>query len=247
MSAFVTLLRGGSVPLDVREFAARGGLTGTVADRLALLLCLLDDPEPHVVELAEQTLAAIPHEALAGWLAGEEATPDLREAFRTRGVVPADRPSHESPLPDTEESDADTVESRPQVLALLPVIERIKLALRGSREQRAVLIRDPNKVVAVAVLGSPKLNVNEIETFARMTSVQEEVLRVIGTGRQWVKHYSVMSALVCNPKTPVAIAMPLVVRLNERDLKLVARDRNVPDGVRAAARKFLLSGQARRR
>ncbi|MDA1094841.1 MAG: hypothetical protein O3A25_16445 [Acidobacteria bacterium] len=137
--------------------------------------------------------------------------------------------------------------AHPQVLALLPVIERIKLALRGSREQRSVLIRDPNKVVSIAVLGSPKLNVNEIETYARMTSVQEEVLRVIGTGRQWVKHYSVMSALVCNPKTPVAIAMPLVVRLNERDLKLVARDRNVPDGVRAAARKFLLSAQARRR
>jgi hypothetical protein len=80
-----------------------------------------------------------------------------------------------------------------------------------------------------------------------MTSVQEEVLRIIGTGRQWVKHCSVMSALVCNPKTPIAIAMPLVTRLNERDLKLVTRDRTVSDGVRAAARKFLMTGQARRR
>jgi hypothetical protein len=56
-----------------------------------------------------------------------------------------------------------------------------------------------------------------------------------------------MSALVCNPKTPIAIAMPLVTRLNERDLKLVTRDRTVSDGVRAAARKFLMTGQARRR
>jgi len=89
--------------------------------------------------------------------------------------------------------------------------------------------------------------VNEIETFARMTSVQEEVLRVIGTSRHWLKHYPVMAALVRNPKTPAAIAMPLVVRLNERDVKLVVRDRNVSDGVRAAARKFLQTGQARRR
>ena len=71
-------------------------------------------------------------------------------------------------------------------------------------------------------------------------------MRVIGTGRQWVKHYSVMSALVCNPKTSIAIAMPLVTRLNERDVKLVARDRTVSDGVRAAARKFLMTRQARR-
>jgi hypothetical protein len=77
--------------------------------------------------------------------------------------------------------------------------------------------------------------------------VKEEVLRVIGTNRLWLKHYPVMAALVRNPKTPVAIAMPLVVRLNERDVKLVTRDRNVSDGVRAAARRFLLTGQARRR
>ncbi|HIE93321.1 MAG TPA: hypothetical protein EYQ83_10835 [Acidobacteria bacterium] len=246
------LFRRGRIPLDVREFAARGGLTGTVSDQLELLLCLLEDPDPGVVQLAEQTLDAIPTDALAGWLAGRAATPELRAAFASRGIAPSVRPAPEgapSPLPEpSEEPDEQTeADVRPQVLSSLPVIERIKLALRGSREQRSVLIRDPSKVVSVAVLGSPKLNVNEIEAYARMTSVQEEVLRVIGTGRQWVKHYSVMSALVGNPKTPIAIAMPLVTRLNERDLKLVTRDRTVSDGVRAAARKFLMSGEARRR
>lgn len=204
-----------------------------------------------MVQLAEETLNAVPTEPLAGWLAGDDATTELREAFALRGVAAAARPPRPgapSPLPHSEDNeDEETTEARPQVLSLLPVIDRIKLALRGSREQRSVLIRDPNKVVAVAVLGSPKLNVNEIESYARMTSVQEEVLRVIGTGRQWLKHYPVMAALVRNPKSPVAIAMPLVLRLNERDLKLVMRDRNVSDGVRAAARKFVMTGQARRR
>jgi hypothetical protein len=129
----------------------------------------------------------------------------------------------------------------------LSVIERVKMALRGTREQRGVLVRDPNKVVAVAVLSSPKLNATEVENYARMGSVQEEVLRVIGASRHWTKHYPIAAALVRNPKTPLAIAMPLVMRLNERDLRLVARDRNVPDGVRASARKFVMTGQARRR
>ena len=121
------------------------------------------------------------------------------------------------------------------------------MALRGTREQRTVLVRDPNKVVAVAVLGSPKLNPTEVEAYARMTSVQDEVLSVIGASRCWVTHYPIVAALVGNAKTPLAIAMPLVTRLNERDLKLVARNRNVSDGVRAAARKFVMTGQARRR
>lgn len=223
------------------------GLTGTVSDQLELLLCLLEDPDPGVVQLPEQTLDAIRTDALAGLA----ATPELRAAFASRGIAPSSRPAPEgapSPLPEPSEDPGEQeAEVGPQVLSSLPVIDRIKLALRGNREQRSVLIRDPNKVVSVAVLRSPKLNVNEIEAYARMTSVQEEVLRVIGTGRQWVKHYSVMSALVCNPKTPIAIAMPLVTRLNERDLKLVTRDRTISDGVRAAARKFLMTGQARRR
>ena len=108
-------------------------------------------------------------------------------------------------------------------------------------------MRDANKVVAVAVMGSPKLNVTEVEAFAKMSSVQEEVLRIIGTNRNWVKHYPIAAALVGNAKTPLGIAMGLVKRLNERDLKMVSRDRNVADGVRAAARKFAASGQARRR
>ena len=123
----------------------------------------------------------------------------------------------------------------------------IKLAFRGTRDQRSVLVRDPNKVVAVAVMGSPKLNSTEVEAFARMTSVQEEVLRIIGANRQWVKHYPIVATLVGNAKTPLGIAMGLVKRLTERDLKLVASDRNVSDGVRAAARKFVATGQARRR
>ena len=235
----------------MREIAARGGLTWDAADQLELLLFLLDDRDPGVATLAKDTLDAIPRPVLEAFLARPETTPELREVFAARGVEPGPVPAPDDapppvPVTDAEPEPRSETESRPQVLASLPVIDRIKLALRGTREQRTVLVRDPNKVVSVAVLGSPKLKVTEVEAYARMTSVQEEVLRVIGTSRHWVKHYPIVAALVCNAKTPIAIAMQLVTRLNERDLKLVARDRNVSDGVRAAARKFVLTGQARR-
>ena len=238
--------------MGVRDLAARGGLTSDAADQLGLLLYLLDDPEAAVSSQAKETLEAIPRAVIEAFLARPEATSELRALFAARGITPGPVPAQDEalppvPVPDIEQDLEQKTEAAPQMLASLPVIDKIKLALKGTREQRSVLVRDANKVVAVAVMGSPKLNATEVEAFAKMASVQEEVLRIIGTNRHWVKHYPIAAALVGNAKTPLGIAMGLVTRLNERDLKLVARDRNVSDGVRAAARKFVASGQARRR
>ena len=70
-----------------------------------------------------------------------------------------------------------------------------------------------------------------------MTNVGEEVLRVIGTNRQWTKNYGVVAGLVRNAKTPVAVSLNLLQRINDRDVKLLALDRNIPEPVRMAARR----------
>jgi len=128
------------------------------------------------------------------------------------------------------------------VLAGLPIVERMKLAMKGTRAQRAQLIRDSNKLVAAAVLSSPKLTDTEVEAFSKMANVSEEVLRGIATNRAWMKNYGVIAGLTKNPKTPPGISMQLVQRLNEKDLKMLTTDRNVPEAVRLAARKFLKKG-----
>jgi hypothetical protein len=119
----------------------------------------------------------------------------------------------------------------------------MKLALKGTREQRSVLVRDPNRIVAAAVLSSPKLTEAEVESFARMANVSEDVLRTIGMNRTWTRNYVVIAALARNPKTPPAISLGLVGRLNERDIKGLSTDRNVPEAVRLAARKFLVKAK----
>ena len=108
-------------------------------------------------------------------------------------------------------------------------MQRMKLAMKGTREQRAQLIRDSNKLVAAAVLSSPKLTESEVEAFAKMANVSEDVLRMIAMNRSWAKNYGVIAGLTRNPKTPLAIAMQLVQRLNERDLKALMTDRNVQE------------------
>jgi hypothetical protein len=115
--------------------------------------------------------------------------------------------------------------------------QRLTLAMAGTREERAILVRDPNKIVAVAVLSSPKLTEMEVEGIAQMANVSDEILRIIGNTRAWIKSYRVVCALTKNPKTPLAVSMSLLSRLNEKDRKMLATDRNVPDALRTAARR----------
>ena len=49
---------------------------------------------------------------------------------------------------------------------------------------------------------------------------------------------------MCNPRTPIGIALSLVPRLNPRDIKSISVDRNVPEAVRKQAQKFV-KGPAR--
>jgi len=111
------------------------------------------------------------------------------------------------------------------------------LLVKGTREMRSILIRDPNKMIAAAVLSSPKLTTAEVERFARMTSVSDDVLRTIAQNRSWMKQYGVIAGLTKNPKTPVGLSLRLVSRLNAKDLNTLAVDRNIPGALRNAARK----------
>ena len=125
----------------------------------------------------------------------------------------------------------------------MSVPEKVKAAMKGTREMRAALIRDPNKMVAAAVLSCPKLTDQEVESFARMANVSEDILRVIGGTRAWVKNYGVTLGLAKNPKTPLALSLTLLHRLNDRDLRAISIDRNVPDPLRIAARKKIVLAQ----
>ncbi len=116
---------------------------------------------------------------------------------------------------------------------------KLMAALKGGREERTILIRDPNRIVSAAVLGSPRVTEAEVETFAAMKNISDEILRSIGTNREWTRSYGVLSNLVRNPRTPLAVSMGLVSRLNPRDMKTVAMDRNVPEPIRKQAQRFV--------
>jgi hypothetical protein len=121
----------------------------------------------------------------------------------------------------------------------MSAVEKIKAALTGNQETRMILVRDSNKIVSRAVLQSPKLSDTEIEGYAAAKNVSEEVLRLIAMNRKFMKTYVVLRALINNPRAPIDITMPLINRLNERDLKGLALNRNVPEVIRSMAIKLI--------
>lgn len=235
--------RRGEVARDVRLLAAQGALAPRAHEQLGLLVLLVHDADPEVARAAETTWDAIPRDSLAAFLARSDVPTEIRTFCAARGIEPAASAAAdvEAPVidvapavePAASEDEASTV----QRIANMTIAQRMACAMKGTREERAVLIRDPNKIVAVAVLSSPKLTDTEVESIARMANVSDEILRIIAHTRAWVKNYGVVLGLAKNPKTPLAVSMNLLSRLNERDLRQLSTDRNVPDVLRVTARK----------
>jgi hypothetical protein len=248
---FLDCFRRGEVEREVRRLAARGAVALAALEQLALLVMLLDDKDLEIQSLAADTVRKIPTAALASFLARPEVPGVLREFFKQRGIEPAATPAPEAnePLIDPEpetpaQPDTQTPAPKKDVFGL-PIVEKIKLAMKGTREQRGQLIRDGNRMVAASVLSSPKLSETEVEGYARMSNVSDDVLRLIGSNRSWTKSYLITAALARNPKTPLAISLRLVSRLNVRDLKTITRDRNVQEAVRKACKGALETSASR--
>ena len=125
-----------------------------------------------------------------------------------------------------------------QKLATMRVVERVQSAIKGNRDERQLLIRDPCRVVQRAVLQSPQLTEREVETFAGMASLGEEALRMIATNRKYRKNYAIMRALMFNPKTPLEISMHLLPTIKAVDVKILVTNRNVPETLRTTAMRL---------
>ncbi len=119
------------------------------------------------------------------------------------------------------------------------VSEKIKLATKGNKEARGILMRDSNKLVAVAVIRSPRITDGEVLLQAQSKICMDDVLRVIYSNREWLRKYAIKLALVKNPKVPQGVSMRLIATLHEHDVKSLAKDKNVPGSVQMLAKKQL--------
>jgi len=166
------------------------------------------------------------------WLPAERLEEFVEETYEQRAAT-ADRL--------VSEASAEVGGAAPERIALIrrimlmKVKDRVKLAMKGDREARAILIRDSNRIVAQAVIRNPRITDQEIEGIAAMRTVNDDVLRVIASNRAWARQYPVIHNLARNPRTPLPTAMQILPRLYAKDLKALGQNRNVAEAVRRQA------------
>ncbi len=203
----------------VVELAARNGLTVSIPNFEHIVAALQQQlvPEPSVEALPSD-------EAFTEALVSSAAVDDILAAVDDEDedfIVPAAGEKVEKSLEE------------------MSVTEQIRTAMIGTSSQRALLIRSSNRIIAAAVLDSPKLGDNEVMRFAASRSISEDILRKIASRRQLVRLYDVKLNLVMNPKTPVADSMRLLNYLRESDVKKLPSSKAIPAAIRMAATGLL--------
>ena len=157
-------------------------------------------------------------------------------------AVEAGTDSIELPPPlveETGEPPPELARSLHAQIATMGMAAKIKLALRGNKDARQILVRDPNKLVRRLVLQNPRIADSEVLAITHNRTVDEELLRIISDRRQWMRNYQVRLGLATNPKTPIAVALKQLPALGERDMRALAKSRNVPQAVAVQARRIL--------
>jgi len=203
--------------IEQAEFTENMGNAGLDAEDARLLAAMVEVPESETDD---------------SWL-GLEFIEELYEESPEQRQAIADKIIGDIRMDDTDLSlERITVINR---VLKMGVKDRARLAAKGDREARNILIRDPNRVVAQAVVNNPRITEQEVEKIAAMRSVTEDVLRQIANNRQWTRSYSIMHNLARNPRTPIANVLNILSRMQLRDLSALSKNRNVSDGVRRHA------------
>ncbi|HKA89207.1 MAG TPA: hypothetical protein VKE22_16185 [Haliangiales bacterium] len=139
------------------------------------------------------------------------------------------------------EEEQKKVEEQKQNIPIekLPIPAKIRLATIGNAFARAILVRDVNRMVALAAIRNPGVTDNEVLKFSSNRSLGDDVIREIATTKEWLKLYKVKVNLCNNPKTPLPVSMRLLPFMHERDLRNLGRSKGIPSALGAQARKLL--------
>jgi hypothetical protein len=209
-------------------------------------------PAEHLVPLV-QHLSALGVQSLMDELDRVSDSRELAEALEKSTSITLEQKNQLNELlsdamPDMEaladaladaEPDNERRKTLLQQISTMTVSQRVKFAMKAGSEARRTLIRDNNKVVQRAVLQSPRLTDQEVEAFASMTNLTDEILRLIGKNRNFRKNYNVVRNLLNNGKAPLDCSLGLLPMLNPPDLKKLGMNKNIPETLRATAVKLM--------
>lgn len=256
--AVAAYVRPGTSP-EVRLSGCTAAGSMAVADRLMLLFCLSKDAEPLVRAAAVSALEKMPSGIISEYRdcpnphplvldALELLCPSCPETFPAVEAAmvtdvddlesePDEESGEEIPVDDEEEEFL----SKYKMAQLMGIGEKIKMALSGDKEWRAILVKDANKLVSCSVIKNPRITEGEILTLIKAGIQNDEIMRLICANKEWIKSYKIRKALVENSRTPVQNAMRYLGTMSEKDLASFAKSKNISSVVSTMAKRLLLN------
>lgn len=219
----------GILPATLKNIAAHcnGSIFALIADHHRLLVA-----HPEIIDALK---------------ANSRVEPEIKEKFGLLTEEPVVEAGDAEALVDTEEKDTEELNlSKYQIALELPVGEKIKMALTGDKEWRSIFIKDANKLVSSAVLKNPRITDGEVLAVAKNKSASDELIRLITMNNDWIKNYEVKRALVVHTRTPLSKALRYMSYLTEKDIKALAKSREVSSVIVNNARRMLMDKQKKK-
>lgn len=201
---------------------------GMTADDALLIADLIEVPDSEVDD---------------SWLSLEYVEEIYEETEAQRKAV-ADKIIGEFRAEDEDELTTERISMISRIMQM-NMRDRMKLAMKGNREARNILIRDPNKIISTAVIQNPKITEQEVERISRMKTVNGDVLRMIAINRSWARSYKIIHSLCLNPRSPLSNVMSFLPRLQMKDLNSIPTNKNVPEAVRKHALRLISARSGR--
>ena len=251
--------------LGIRFAGCSAAESMATTDRLMLLFCLSKDAEPVIRSDALSCLKYLPMEVIREYLVTSNSHPLVRDALR---LLCQNHPEGASPAPKTHMiAEKDELEAGPtqadqgvegegedpinedgeqflskyKTAQIMAIGEKIKMALSGDKEWRAILVKDANKLVSGSVIKNPRITEAEVLTLIKAGIQNDEIMRLICANKEWIKSYKIRKALVENNRTPVQNAIRYLGTMGERDLAQLAKSKNIGSVISTMAKRLLLN------
>jgi DNA-binding CsgD family transcriptional regulator len=222
-------------------------------ERITLLFCLSKDPESTVKSSAIEELKLLPQDVVRVYAYSVDAHPLVLEMFSKIGFasksaieIPNDStgptdPTDQSDEPDQIDESNEEFLSKYKMAQVMGIGEKIKMALTGDKEWRALLVKDANKLVSGGVIKNPRITESEVLAMVKAGIQNDEIVRLICANREWVKNYNLRKALISNSRTPIQNAMRYLDTMGEKDLAAFAKSKNISSVLSTMAKRVLLT------
>lgn len=252
--------------LEVRLAACAAAGNMAAPDQLMLLFCLTKDAEPTVRDNALSCLKDLPEAVIKGYMESSSPHPLVIESLHllcqnfpaepvtadAAAVIeewdaPDDLSDNAGQNEDPEEEAGSVNEDDEEFLSKyktaqqMGIGEKIKMALSGDKEWRAILVKDANKLVSGSVIKNPRITEGEVLTLVKSGIQNDEIMRLICANKEWIKSYKIRKALIENNRTPVQNAMRYLGTMGEKDLSFLAKSKNISSVISTMAKRLLLN------